>query len=170
MFLKRRYKPDHVRSDQQVYREVHHELQDPRLKSLVLIRRKKSAKLTIRRHSEPSRKASLAAFTARSTSFYSHSSNGITKICSRKSYFGSVSNFCDNIACSWINHFKYISTWCIDKFIINKELEIIIKKIESFLFDRHLLFDIHKLFDISLRVFVEQLVFSCADAEAARAV
>ena len=71
-FPARQDKHDRVRTDPQVCREDLHELQDPTTKfSYQMILDKPTLLHTIRRHSEPSRKASFAAFTALSTSFYS---------------------------------------------------------------------------------------------------
>ena len=40
----------------------------------------------------------------------------------RMTYFGSIGHFSDNITGSWIDHFEYVATRGVDKFVVDKKL------------------------------------------------
>lgn len=41
----------------------------------------------------------------------------------RLTYFGSIGHFSDNITGSWIDHFEYVATRGVDKFVVYKQLQ-----------------------------------------------
>jgi hypothetical protein len=135
-----------------------------RLRTL-LSRQRNSCVLTIRRHSEPSRNASLAAFTARSTSFYGEKStvHYMTKAPLMKVYFRSICHFGDHITRGGIDHFESASTCGINKLVVNEELNgrsastcVVFVEQRTFWY-----------FTSGLR---STTSFFCADADAARVV